>query len=241
LPPMVAALVFAWSATASWIAMQFAAAPAPIVQPFGLERFLWPAGLLLTLDLARGGGSFLRVLLMLSLGPFAQGLPAALFSKLASDHGWGTGLDVENVVKIVNPATRLQFQPRLLPNSSEQQFWLIWAEHVFVYPGLYLLGFTGIAFASFMIQKHDRMAERARNSPSSVRMGRLESGRLVVVPGALEQQHGRVEAHRRLGEQRRALEELDLARRRREQALEQTADLQRQRGRELLARREPLH
>src|SRR5262249_58073450 len=93
LPPMVAALVFAWSATASWIAMQFAAAPAPVVQPFGLERFLWPAGLLLTLDLARGSASFLRVFLMLSLGLVAQRLPAALFSKLASDHGCGTRLD----------------------------------------------------------------------------------------------------------------------------------------------------
>jgi hypothetical protein len=115
--------------------------------------------LLLTLDLARGGGSFLRVFLMLSLGLVAQRLPAALFSKLASDHHWGTGLDVENVLRIVNPATRLQFEPRLQPNSSAQQFWLIWAEHVLVYPALYLLGFAGIAFASFMIQKHDRMAE----------------------------------------------------------------------------------
>jgi hypothetical protein len=159
LPPMVAALLFAWSATASWIAMQFAAAPAAVVQPFGLERLLWPAGLLLTLDLARGGGSFLRVFLMLSLGLVAQRLPAALFSKLASDHGWGTGLDVAQVVKIVNPMTHLQFEPRLQPNSPEQQFWLIWAEHVLVYPALYLLGFAGIAFASFMIQKHDRMTE----------------------------------------------------------------------------------
>jgi hypothetical protein len=138
--------------------MQVAAAPAAVVQPFGLERFLWPAGLLLTLDLARSGGSFLRVFLMLSLGLVAQRLPAALFSKLASDHGWGTGLDISQVVKIVNPVTHLQFQPPLEPGSSAQQFWLIWSE-LLVYPGLYLLGFAGIAFASFMIQKHDRMAE----------------------------------------------------------------------------------
>lgn len=157
--PFVLPLLFAWSATAAWLGMQALAAPAAVVQPFGLDRFLWPAALLLTLQLAAAHERFLPMLAQLSLGIVAQRLPAALFSKLASDRGLGTGLDVSSVTDIVHPVTHLQFEPRLDAGSTEQQFWLIWAEHVLAYPAFYLMSMAGIAFAAFMIRKHDRMAD----------------------------------------------------------------------------------
>jgi hypothetical protein len=55
---------------------------------------------------------------------------------------------------IVNPMTQLQFDPRLQPGSAEQQFWLIWLEHVIVFPALYLLSLTGIAFGVWMFHRH---------------------------------------------------------------------------------------
>ncbi|MSR37959.1 MAG: hypothetical protein EXS02_03875 [Planctomycetes bacterium] len=150
---------FAVLASAAWIGMQLLAAPAVVVQPYGIDRFLWPAGLLLTMCLARSGAAFGRMFLLLSLGLVLQRLPLAIFSKLASDGNWGTSLDIHKVVDVVHPLTKLQFKPRLTPGCSDQQFWLIWAEHVLAYPAFYLLSFTGIAFAAYMIQKFDRMQD----------------------------------------------------------------------------------
>lgn len=157
--PFVLPIAFAWTATAAWLGMQWLAAPAEIVQPIGLERFLWPAGFALTLLLSWSSTQFRYVVLALSLGVVAQRLPAALFSKYASDHALGTSLDVSGIVNIVNPMTRLQFEPPLVAGSAEQQFWLIWAEHVFVFPAFFLLSFAGVAFAAFMIRKHHGMAD----------------------------------------------------------------------------------
>lgn len=159
--PFPLPLLFAWTATAAWLGMQWLAAPAAVVQPVGLERFLWPAGLALTLLLSRHGAQFRVVLLLLCLGIVAQRLPAALISKFASDHALGTSLDVSTVVDIVNPLTRLQFDPPLRAGSAEQQFWLIWAEHVFVFPALFLLSLCGIAFAAFMIERHGQQHDQA--------------------------------------------------------------------------------
>lgn len=152
-------LAFAWICSAVWVGMQLLAAPAALVQPYGADRFLWPAGLLLTMTLARSSTSFGRLFLLLCLGIVLQRLPIALFSKLASDLGLGTSLDVHTIVDAIHPLTKLQFTPRLTPGCADQQFWMIWAEHVFAYPAFYLLSFTGIAFAAYMIQKHDRMSD----------------------------------------------------------------------------------
>lgn len=152
-------LALAWTATAIWLGMQKLAAPAAVVQPIGLERCLWPAGLLLTIGLARSGGRFTTVLLSLCLGIVAARLPAALFSKYASDHRLGTGLDVSGIVDVVNPLTRMQFEPRLVSGSAAQQFWLIWAEHVFAYPAFHLLSLGGIACLLLMLQRHARSAD----------------------------------------------------------------------------------
>lgn len=152
--PWLAPLLLAWTATAQWLLMQFAAAPAPLVQPLGLDRFLFPAGVALALGAARHAQRLTGVLFQVSLGVVAARLPAALWSKYASDHHLGTCLDVSQVRDIVNPLTGLQFEPRLVPGSEPQQFWLIWLEHVVMFPAVYLLSLSGIAFAAYMIRRH---------------------------------------------------------------------------------------
>jgi len=157
--PWVLPALFAWSATAAWIGMQLLAAPSAVVQPWGLLRFLWPASLLLTFELARTNTRFLLLLAQLSIGIVVLRVPVALFSKYVSDRELGTGLDVSKVTEIVHPFTRLQFDPPLQPGSTQQQFWLIWGEHVFAYPAFHLLSMAGIAFAVFMMRKHDSMTD----------------------------------------------------------------------------------
>jgi hypothetical protein len=152
--PLVLPLLFAWSATATWLAMQWCAAPAALVQPVGLDRFLWPAGLAAALIAAQTAQRFVVLLLQISAVALLARLPAALFSKYASDAHLGTVLDVSTVRDIVNPMTQMQFEPRLETGSSQQQFWLIWLEHVIFFPAVYLLSLFGIAFGAWMFHRH---------------------------------------------------------------------------------------
>ncbi len=157
--PWVLPCLFAWSGITSWLLMQQFAAPAALVQPWGLPRILWPACLLLTFELARSNDRLLSMLAQLCVGIVALRLPVALVSKYLSDNELGTSLDVHRVTDFVHPFTQLQFMPKLTEHSSEQQFWLIWAEHVIMFPALYLMSMAGIAFCVFMIRKHDRMTD----------------------------------------------------------------------------------
>ncbi len=152
--PVVWPLALAWSATAVWLAMQKLAVPAAIVQPIGLDRFLFPAGVALAVLAAQSCKSFATLFVTISLSTIAARLPAAVFSKFASDWQVGTSLDISSVRDIVNPMTQLQFDPRLAPGSAEQQFWLIWLEHVIIFPALYLMSLIGIAFGVYMFHKH---------------------------------------------------------------------------------------
>lgn len=152
--PFALPLAFAWSALAAWLAMQALAAPAALVQPVGLDRFLFPAGLALALVAARTASGLLPMILLISAGTFGARLPVAIWSKIASDQRLGTTLDVTDVVDIVNPIRQTQFEPRLVAGSAEQQFWLIWLEHVIVFPALYLLSLAGIAFGVHMFHRH---------------------------------------------------------------------------------------
>lgn len=152
--PWLLPLLFAWSAMAAWLGMQALAAPAAYVQPVGLDRFLWPAGLALALLAARRAKGLFPLLLLVGGGILAARLPAALFSLYASEHALGTCLDVHTIRDIVNPMTRMQFQPRLAPGSAEQQFWLIWLEHVIFFPAVYLMSLFGIAFGAYMFHRH---------------------------------------------------------------------------------------
>ncbi|MBL9078601.1 MAG: hypothetical protein JNL08_13910 [Planctomycetes bacterium] len=160
--PLVVAMCFAWSATAAWLGMQALAAPSALVQPVGIDRFLYPAGLALAIGAARQASGLLPLFVTLSAGTIGARLPAALFSKYASDHRLGTSLDVTDVIDIVNPMTQMQFDPRLAPGSGAQQFWLIWLEHVLVFPTLYLLSLAGVAFGVHMFHRHGPSTEPTR-------------------------------------------------------------------------------
>ncbi|MBX3464462.1 MAG: hypothetical protein KF830_14930 [Planctomycetes bacterium] len=152
--PLVPALAMAWTATAAWLGMQHLAAPAAVVQPIGLDRFLFPAGLALAIGAARTCQGLLPLFVTLSAGTLGARLPAALWSKYASDQRLGGCLDVGSVIDVVNPMTQMQFEPRLEPGSPAQQFWLIWLEHVLVFPSLHLLSLAGIAFGVHMFHRH---------------------------------------------------------------------------------------
>lgn len=153
--PLVAPLLFAWSATATWLFMQATAAPAAVVQPIGLDRFLWPAGLACSLLVCRRAKTFGGLFLQMGLAVSLARLPAALFSKFASDGRLGTTLDVSSVRDIVNPMTQMQFDPRLQPGSPEQQFWLIWLEHVLFFPAVHMMSLFGIAFGLWLYYRHE--------------------------------------------------------------------------------------
>ncbi|MDO8348987.1 MAG: hypothetical protein Q7T30_02035 [Planctomycetota bacterium] len=152
--PWLLPMLFAWSATAAWLGMQYLAAPAATVQPVGLDRFLFPAGLALALLAAKSSKSLVSLLFLVSLTTVGARLPAALFSKAASDLQLGSCLDVSTVRDIVNPMTQMQFEPRLVLGSAQQQFWLIWLEHLIIFPALYLMSLFGIAFGAYLIHKH---------------------------------------------------------------------------------------
>ncbi|MCU0867293.1 MAG: hypothetical protein MUC36_26215 [Planctomycetes bacterium] len=150
----LAPLLFAWSASACWLAMQHLAAPGLLVQPVGLDRFLWPAGLAAALLAAHRAKSLPQLFVMVGATTLLSRLPAALFSKYASDHRLGTCLDISTIVDIVNPMTQMQFEPRLVAGTGAQQFWLIWLEHVIFFPAVYLMSLMGIAFGAYMFHRH---------------------------------------------------------------------------------------
>ena len=151
---VVTTLAFAWTATAAWLGMEMLAAPSAVVQPFGLDRFLFPAGLTIAIAAAKTAPGLVHLFAAVSVCTIGARLPAALFSKFASDSQLGTSLDIHQVRDIVNPVTRLQFEPRLVAGSGEQQFWLIWLEHVIVFPALYVMSLGGVAFCVHMFHTH---------------------------------------------------------------------------------------
>jgi hypothetical protein len=152
--PWILPLLFAWSGLLLWLAEQYFAAPALLVQPIGLDRFLWPAGLCLCLVASKQCKSLLAVFVTIGAGITLGRLPAAFFSLYASNHELGTCLDIHAIRDIVNPMTQMQFEPRLEAGSEQQQFWLIWLQHVIFYPAVYLMSLFGIGFGTYMFHKH---------------------------------------------------------------------------------------
>lgn len=150
--PFLLPLLAAWTGIAAWLWMQLRAAPAAVVQPFGLERILFPAGLSLTILAARHAKALLPMLAQLSVGVVAMRLPVALFSKLASDRSWGTSLDTHSVTEFLNPMNQLQVHTT--PGSSEQQFLLIWCQHLIVMPALFMLSYAGVGIGLFLYFRH---------------------------------------------------------------------------------------
>jgi hypothetical protein len=152
--PLLLPLAFAWTAVATWLAMQVLAAPAALVQPLGADRFLWPAGLAGALLAARTAQRFVVLFVYVGGGVLLARLPVVLFSKYASDARLGTVLDTSSVIGIVNPMTQMQFEPPLVGGTGPQQFWTIWLEHVIVFPAVYSMSLLGIAFGAWMFHRH---------------------------------------------------------------------------------------
>jgi hypothetical protein len=152
--PWILPLLFAWTGMATWLGEQAYAAPSMLVQPIGIDRFLWPAGLALCLVASKSAKSLIGVLVMIAAGITLGRLPAAFFSQFASSNALGTCLDIHTIRDIVNPMTQMQFEPRLEVGSGEQEFWLIWLEHVIFYPAVYLMSLFGIGFGTYMFHKH---------------------------------------------------------------------------------------
>ena len=152
--PWILPLLFAWTGLVLWLGEQYFAAPALLVQPIGLDRFLWPAGLCLCLVASKQAKSLLAVFVMIGAGITLGRLPAAFFSLYASDQHLGTCLDIHTIRDIVNPMTQMQFEPRLEIGSDQQKFWLIWLQHVIFYPAVYLMSLFGIGFGTYMFHKH---------------------------------------------------------------------------------------
>lgn len=145
-------LLLAWTGTAVWLGMQKLAAPAAVVQPFGLERFLLPACIALAVALSQRAERFLTLLFALCLCTLGARLPAAVFSKLASDGHWGTALDVHTITVFVDPFQRSEIETE--SGSTVQQAWLIWGQHLLILPGIYLCSLAGLAFALYLWRKH---------------------------------------------------------------------------------------
>jgi len=163
--PWLWPLLFGWTATAAWLGMQMLAAPDLVVQPIGLDRFLWPAGLAASLLAAQTAKKALPLFVMASGTILLARLPAALFSKFASEGKLGTCLDVSTVgtsraSSIVNPMTQMQFEDPFVANSSEHHFWTIWLEHVIFFPAIHLLSLFGIAFSAWMFHRHGAESPR---------------------------------------------------------------------------------
>lgn len=166
--PWLWPILFAWTSFAAWLGMQYLAAPSVVVQPVGLDRFLWPAGLALSLIAARSSRTLLVLFVAVGGGILLARLPAAIWSKIASDNELGTCLDVHSVRDIVNPMTQMQFEPRLEIGSGQQQFWLIWLEHVIFFPAVYLMSLFGIALGAYMFHKHGPHSEPSSTAPAPV-------------------------------------------------------------------------
>ena len=152
--PWFLPILMAWTGLAVWLGEQFLAAPSALVHPVGIDRFLWPAGLLLCLVASKSCKSLIAVFVTIGGGIMVGRLPAAIFSKYATGAELGTSLDVHTIRDIVNPMTQMQFDPRLEMGSPEQEFWLIWLEHIIFYPAVYLMSLFGIGFGTYMWHKH---------------------------------------------------------------------------------------
>ncbi|MCK5944534.1 MAG: hypothetical protein KAI24_21275, partial [Planctomycetes bacterium] len=163
--PWLLPLLLAWTSLAAWLGMQYTAAPAVVVQPVGLDRFLWPAGLASCLIAAKNARSLLMLFVMVSSGILLARLPAALFSKYASDHRLGSVLDIHLVQDIAYPGT--DQVTRLEIDSGEQQFWLIWLEHAIFYPAVYAMSLFGIAFGAYMFHRYGAAREASPAAAAS--------------------------------------------------------------------------
>ncbi len=142
--PWLVPVVLGWSALAALLAAQKLAGPAAAVQPYGVDRVLFPMSLAMGVMAGRQCDRLAPMFFQLVVCLFAMRLPVALFSKLASDLHWGTSLDIHSITAFVNPLAEHEVETE--PGSAQQQAWLIWAQHLGFVPAFYLMSVGGVAF-----------------------------------------------------------------------------------------------
>lgn len=142
--PWLVPVALAWCALAALLGAQKLAGPAAAVQPYGVDRVLFPMSLAMGVMAGRQCDRLAPMFFQLVVCLFAMRLPVALFSKLASDLHWGTSLDIHTITAFVNPLAEHEVETE--PGSVQQQAWLIWAQHLGFVPAFYLMSVGGVAF-----------------------------------------------------------------------------------------------
>jgi len=150
--PWLLPVLLGWCSLAALLGAQKLAAPAGVVQPYGVDRVLFPASLAMGVLAARQTDRLAQLFFQLVVCLFALRLPVALFSKLASDLHWGTSLDVHTITAFVNPLADHEVETE--PGSAQQQAWLIWAQHLGFVPAFYLMSVGGVAFVVHTFRVH---------------------------------------------------------------------------------------
>ncbi|MEE9127059.1 MAG: hypothetical protein V3U11_07950 [Planctomycetota bacterium] len=148
-----APLALAWTGLALILLLQKAAAPEGLLVPFDLgpDRVLVPATLAAALRLAARAPRILHMVLYLSLFLGVTRVVVGIFATLATQHAWGTHLDVHRIDYIAAPVHGMPLE--LAPGSSQQLAWLVWFPHMLILPAIYMMSFGGIAFGVMMAFK----------------------------------------------------------------------------------------
>lgn len=157
LRPLPGPLLLAWGGSALLLGLQKLAAPAPLslgldlppVPPF--ELAVWPAAVAAAVRLAAYHKAVLVVLTQLSVFIALAHLPLAILGTLATQHEFGTYLDVHGIDHIANPFTRVSTP--LEPGSTPQLAWLVWAPQLVMWPAFAMLSAGGVGFAAVMIPR----------------------------------------------------------------------------------------
>lgn len=150
--PWLLPVALGWCALAALLGAQKLAGPAAAVQPYGVDRVLFPMSLAMGVLAARQCDRLAPMFFQLVVCLFAMRLPVALFSKLASDLHWGTSLDIHTITAFVNPLADHEVETEA--GSAQQQAWLIWAQHLGFVPAFYLMSVGGVAFVVHTYRVH---------------------------------------------------------------------------------------
>ena len=148
-PPLILGL----SGVALQLLLEKAAAPGSLVAPFDLgpDRVMLPATVAGALLLARPGLKIIHLILYLSVFVAVGRLPVAVFGTLATQNHWGTHLDVHGTTFFAPPGSAsIAGGLEVTPGDPAQLFWLVWAPHLLIFPGLYLMSTGGLAFLKLM-------------------------------------------------------------------------------------------
>jgi len=152
-------LLIGWSGTALALALEKLAAPAEAVV-LRLQGSVWLAAIVAAVAVARDRPTVLAYALTLLVLVTALWAPAAVFGTLATQHAWGTSLDVHSIEFCAHPLART---PLTLEAGSTRQLWyLLWAPLLIVFPLLTWLSAGGFGFLLLMAQREAQRRQGTR-------------------------------------------------------------------------------